>query len=91
LERAIKLKTLESIVQTQNSFYSCCYDLKTKEFVFKRIGSENKPVWARYEPLYIGNKLSIENSCLVLKDGKRVVLRTSPMVNVFEKSTALLA
>jgi len=85
------LKTLESIVQTQNSFYSCCYNLGTKEFVFKRIGSEKKSVWARYEPLYIGNKLSIENSCLVLKDGKRVVLRTSPMINVFEKSTALLA
>ena len=84
------MKTLESIVQTENTFYSCYYDDKRKKFVLQRIGSVRKPVCVVSEPLYLGDKLIVKDSCLILKDGKRVALETTPVQNVFEKTPALL-
>ncbi|MDD3170574.1 MAG: hypothetical protein WC410_01530 [Candidatus Paceibacterota bacterium] len=84
------MRTLESIIQTEDTFYSCHYDSKRKQFVLQRIGSSRLPVCALHEPLYAGDKLTLVDSCLVLKKGKRIALKTNPVMNVFEKSMTLL-
>ncbi|MDD5696698.1 MAG: hypothetical protein PHO90_01830 [Candidatus Pacebacteria bacterium] len=84
------MKTLESIVQTENTFYSCYYDNERKKFVFQRIGSSRRPVCALHEPLYLGDSLAIKNSCIVLKEDGRIALKTTRIKNVFEKAPALL-
>jgi len=76
----------EYVVETLNSLYFLRYEEEGKKLIARRVGSKRTQVCIVCEPSYVGDNMSVEDDCLVLKDNRRIVLRTSKILKCFENS-----